>query len=190
MVPHGLALDRVKSRNVSGTQGIKRVNRVCHWRIIINIIKFSTLDNAFRILWLVHSILVISSYTLVWPYMVNDWSKLKMFSPESKIFLWIKLKKKKKLFCGKFGSMLTFKSTRNGKKCFLWWAYVCLTTRCYTTLHFHQVFFHFAQNFMLFSLVFCTPNFWSLRNLIKKLFHSHLLDMRLVIANAGSWNNC
>ena len=57
----------------------------------------------------------------------------------------------------------------------------------------------------LFSLVFRTSNFWSLRNLIKQLFHSRLLDMRLVIVNAAlramlaiyhlisnarSWNNC
>ena len=39
------------------------------------VIKFSTSDNAFRLLWLVHSILVISSYTLVWPYLVNDCTK-------------------------------------------------------------------------------------------------------------------
>ena len=57
----------------------------------------------------------------------------------------------------------------------------------------------------LFRSYFVLPNFWSLRNLIKQLFHSHLLDMRLVIANearstelaiyhlisnAHSWNNC
>ena len=36
------------------------------------IIKFSTSDNAFLAFWLVHSISVISSYTLVWPYMEND----------------------------------------------------------------------------------------------------------------------
>ena len=82
--------------------------------------------------------------------------------------------------------------------------YVYLTTRCYTTSHLHQVFFRF-RIFSLFSLVFRTSNFWSLRNLIKQLFHSRLLDMRLVIAkstlraslaaiyhlisNARSWNN-
>ena len=43
-------------------------------------------------------------------------AKLKMFSPESEIFLWIKPKKKKKLFCGKYGSMPMFRSTRKGKK--------------------------------------------------------------------------
>ena len=42
---------------------------------LTNIIKFSTWDNAILVLWLVQSISVISSYTLVWPYMVNDWSK-------------------------------------------------------------------------------------------------------------------
>ena len=44
-------------------------------------------------------------------------AKLKMFSPESEIFLSIKPKKKKKT-CGKFGSMPTFRSTQKGKKCF------------------------------------------------------------------------
>ena len=46
-----------------------------HNMYMILIIKFSTSDNAFRVLWLVHSILVISSYTLVWSYMVNDCTK-------------------------------------------------------------------------------------------------------------------
>ena len=47
-------------------------------------------------------------------------------------------------------------------------------------------FFDFARIFSLFSLVFRTSNFWSLRNLIKQLFHSRLLDMRLVI-DAPRW---
>ena len=33
-------------------------------------------------------------------------------------------------------------------------------------------------------LVILTSKFWSLRNLIKQLFQSGLLDMRLVIANS------
>ena len=56
-----------------------------------------------------------------------------------------------------------------------------------------------------FRSYFLLPNFWSWRNLIKQLFHSRLLDMRLVIANsalraslaiyhlisnARLWNNC
>ena len=43
-----------------------------------------------------------------------------------------------------------------------------------------KFFFDFAR---ILSLVFRTSNVWSLRNLIKQLFHSHLLDMRLVIVN-------
>ena len=131
-------------------------------------------------------------------------TKLKMLLPESKIFVWIEPKKKKKIFCRKFGSMPTLRSMRTGKKCFLRRAYVCLTTRCYTMSHL-QVFFRFCSVFLLFSLVFRTSKFWSLRNLIKQLFHSRLLDMRLVIvnsalhaslaiyhliSNARSWNNC
>ena len=48
-----------------------------------------------------------------------------------------------------------------------------------------KVFFDFARIFSLFSLVFLTSNFWSLRNLIKQLFHSRLLDIRLVKANSA-----
>ena len=76
--------------------------------IMIMIIKFSTSDNAFRVLWLVHSFSVISSYTLVWPYMANDCAKrcyTKLFSPESEISLWTK--QKKNVFCEKFGSIPT-----------------------------------------------------------------------------------
>ena len=87
--------------------------------------KFSTLDNAFRVLWL-----VIISYTLVWPYMVNDFSLNKA--------------KKEKKNCGKFGSMPTFRSTPKGKKCFLWWDYVCLIRRCYEHGTFIKFFFRFA----------------------------------------------
>jgi len=84
------------------------------------IIKFSTSDNAFHILWFVHSILVISSYTLVWPYVVNDCAKhclaKNIFAGKQNFSL--NKAKKKKLFCGKFRSMPTFRSTRKGKKCF------------------------------------------------------------------------
>ena len=69
---------------------------------------------------------------------------------------------------------------------------------------FIKFFFDFARIFSLFSLVFRTSNFWSLRNLIKQLFYLRLMDTRLVIANsalraslaiyylisnAHSWNN-
>ena len=97
-------------------------------------------------------------------HMVNDCSKLKMFSPESEIFLSIKPKKKK---TRKFGSTPTFRSTRKGKKCFLWWPYVCLITlRCYTTSHLHQVFFDFAQ---IFSLVFRTSKLLEIKEFNKTI---------------------
>ena len=88
---------------------------------ITDMIKFSTSDNAFRVLWLVLSILVISSSTLIWPCMVNDCAKLKMFSLRSEIFLWIKPKKKKKNFLVE--SLDRYRSTRKGKKSFLWWSF-------------------------------------------------------------------
>ena len=46
-------------------------------------------------------------------------------------------------------------------------------------------FFDFARIFSLFSLVFRSSKVLELRNLIKQLFHSRLLDMRLVIANSA-----
>ena len=72
----------------------------------------------------------------------------------------------------------------------------------------HKVLHNIDRIFIKFfsiSLIFRTSKFCSLRNLIKQLFHSRLLDMRLVIANsalraslaiyhlisnARSWNNC
>ena len=66
-------------------------------------------------------------------------------------------------------------------------------------------FFDFARISRFFRSYFVVTNFWRLINLIKQLFHSRLLDMRLVIANwalraslaiyhlisnARSWNNC
>ena len=40
-------------------------------------------------------------------------------------------------------------------------------------------FLDFARIFSLFSLIVRTSNFWSLRNLIKQLFHSRSLNIRL-----------
>ena len=131
-----------------------------------------------------------------------------MFSPESEIFLWIKPKnEKKKTFFWKFGSLPTFRSTREGNKHFFFVMSLSLSDHMVS----HNIasstsfFFDFARVFSLFSLVFRTSNFRSLRNLIKQLFHEGTLDMRLVIANsalrtslaiyhlmsnARSWNNC
>ena len=49
--------------------GKSRLGLTCNNIAISPFIKFSTSDNAFLAFWLVHSISVISSYTLVWPYM-------------------------------------------------------------------------------------------------------------------------
>ena len=68
------------------------------------VIKFSTSDNAFCVLWLVHSILVISSYTLVSPYMVNECAKrcwAKNVFPGKRYFSLNKAKKEKKNFLWK-----------------------------------------------------------------------------------------
>ena len=101
------------------------------------------------------------------------------------IFLWIRPKKEKKdFFLESLDQCRRLELRENARNVFLWLAYVCLTTRCYTTSHFHQVFFDFARIFSLFLVVFCTSRFWSLRNLIKQLFHWRLLDMKLVIANS------
>ena len=51
---------------------------------------------------------------------------------------------------------------------------------------FIKFIFYSSRIFSLLSLVFRTLNFWSLRNLkYIYIFHSRLLDMRLVIANVG-----
>ena len=116
-------------------------------------------------------------------------AKPKMFSTESEIFLWIKPRKEKKnFFCGKFGSMPTFRSTRKGKKCF------CDEPTCvwpqggYITSHLHHVFFDFARIFSYFKC------------LEFKEFNKTVIPFTLVgyetgyichlISNARSWNNC
>ena len=86
-------------------------------------------------------------------------AKLKKILPESEISLDIKQKKKR--FCGNFGSIPKLRSTRKGKK------YFCDE----------------PASVSLFSLVFHTSKLLEFKNLIKQLFHSRLLDMRLVIAN-------
>ena len=50
----------------------------------------------------------------------------------------------------------------------------------------HNIFFRFRSDFLaFFARISYFLNFWSLRNLIKQLFHSRLLDMRLVIAHSA-----
>ena len=149
--------------------------------------------------------------TLVWPYMVNGCAKrcqAKTFFAGKQNFSLNKAKKKKrKRFCGKFGSSPTFRNTRKGKKCFY---DEPLFLSHYKVLHnIASVlikFFRFLSHLLaFFARISYFLNFWSLRNLIKQSLHSRLLDMRLVIANsalraslaiyhlisnARSWNNC
>ena len=137
--------------------------------------------------------------------MVNNCATLKIFS--AKNFVWIKPKKRQKTFSWKVWINAGVQKYKKRQGMFF-----CDETRSVWPQgvtqhrsHFLQVFVDFAQIFSLFSLVFRTLNFWCLSNLMKQLFHSHLLDMRLVIANsalraslaichlisnAHSWNNC
>ena len=105
--------------------------------------------------------------------MVNDFAKLTMFSPGKRNFCLNKAKKeKKKRFCGKFGSMPTFRSMLKGKKCFFVMSLRLPDHKVLHNIDRISVFFDFARIFSLFSLILRTSNFWSLRNLIKQLFHS------------------
>ena len=76
-------------------------------------------------------------------------AKLKMFSPESEIFLWIK-PKKKNFSVESLDQCRRLKVREHARSVFLWRAYVCLTTWCYTTSHLHQVFFPFRSDFLAF----------------------------------------
>ena len=75
-------------------------------------------------------------------------AKLKIVFAGKRNFSLNKAKKEKKNFF--LESLDQCWSTGKGKKCFLWWAYICLTSRCYTTSHLHQVFFDFAWIFLAF----------------------------------------
>ena len=130
-------------------------------------------------------------------------AKLKTFTPESKISLGIK--PKKNVFVESldhFRSLEIREKVRN---------VIVMSLRLSDHELLHNIassstFFSISLGFSLFfRSYFVLPNFWSLRNLIKQLFHSRLLDMRVVIANsalraslaihhlisnARSWNNC
>ena len=80
--------------------------------------------------------------------------------------------------------MPTFRSTRKGKKCFFVMSLRLSDHKALQNIaSSSSFFFDFARIFSLFAPVFRISNFWSLRNLIKQLFHSRLLDTRLVIGN-------
>ena len=134
-------------------------------------------------------------------------AKLKMFSSECQISLWIKPKRRKKTFSveslDQFRRLEVREKARN---------VFVMSLRLSDNKVLHNIasvlikFFSISLGFArFFRSYFVLPNFWSWRNLIKQLFHSRLLDMRLVIANsalrpslaiyhlisnARLWNNC
>ena len=89
--------------------------------------------------------------------------------------------------------MPTLRSTQKGKKCFLWWVSTSVWPQGVTQHHiFIKFFFDFAR---IFSLIFRTSNFWSLRNLIKMRLVIAISALRAslaiyhLISNKREWNN-
>ena len=130
-------------------------------------------------------------------------AKLKTFTPESEISFGIK--QKKNVFVESLDHFRSLEIREKVRNVFV----MSLRLSDHEVLHnivSSSTFFDFALGFSLFfRSYFVLPNFWSLRNLINQLFHSRLLDMRVVIANsalraslaiyhlisnARSWNNC
>ena len=111
--------------------------------IIIIIIKFSTSDNAFRVLWLVHSILVISSYTLVWPYMVNDCAKCcktkNVFTGKRNFSLNKAKKEKKNFFVESLDQCWRLEVREKARNVFCDEPMSVWPQGSYTTSHLHQV---------------------------------------------------
>ena len=164
----------------------------------IHVIKFSTSDDAFRVLWLVHSISVISLYTLVWPYMVNDCTKrcyTKSFFTGKQNFSLntCKAKSEKKLWKKKkrnFGWIPTFRSTRKGKKCFCDEPISVWPQGITQRLIFIKFFSILLWVSLFFSLVFRTSKFLELNEFNKTIIpiplvryetgYSHLGATRLI----------
>ena len=101
-----------------------------------------------------------------------------MFLWESKIFLWIKPKKKNK--CRR---LEVHEKARN---VFLWWAYICLTTRCYTTSHLHQVFFRFRSHFLAFFALTLYFKFWGFKEFNKTIIPFMLVGYETGYSQLGA----
>ena len=99
-------------------------------------------------------------------------AKLKMFSRESEIFLWIKPKKKKKtFFVESFDQCWRLEVREKARNVFLWWAYVHLTTRCYTTsIASSSSFFQFRSDFLAFFAHISDFKFLVLKEFNKTIF--------------------
>ena len=157
--------------------------RMLRYMQLIIIIKFLTTDNAFRPLWLVYSILVISSYTLVWPYTVNDcakcWYKAKnVFAGKRNFSLNKPKKEKKNFFVESLDKCRRLEVRQKARNVFCdeptsVWPQGVTQHRTFIKLGFSRFF---RSYFYLKILEFKE---------LKQLFHSRLLDMRLVIANSA-----
>ena len=116
-------------------------------------------------------------------------------------------KDKKNFFCGKFGSIPMFRSTRKGKKSFCdepasVWQQGITQHRISS----HQVFFDFARICSLFPLVFRTSKFLELKEFNKTIIAFALVGYETgyiansalraslaiyhLIYNARLWNKC
>ena len=103
-------------------------------------------------------------------------AKLKMFWPESEIFLSIRPKEKKILFCGKFGSMRTSRSTRKGKKCFF---VMSQSLSDHKVLHnIDRIFIEFLSIALRFSRFF--RSYFGLQILVLKEFNKTIIPFALV----------
>ena len=121
--------------------------------------------------------------------MVNNCTKRcygkNVFAGKRKFSLNKAKKEKKKLFCRKSGSMPTFRSTRKGKKCVFVTSLRLSDHKVVITQHriLINFFFDFAR---IFSLVFRTSNFWSLRNLIKTIIPFALVEHETGYSQLGA----
>ena len=100
-------------------------------------------------------------------------AKLKMFSLESEIFFGIKpKKKKKKLFCGKFGSMPTFRSKRKGKKCFFLMSLRLSDHKVLHNIASSSRFFLFRSDFLAFFARISYFRFLEFKEFNKTIIHA------------------
>jgi len=107
-------------------------------------------------------------------------AKLKMFSPESKIFPRLKQKKKKN-FCGKFESISTFRRTQKGKKCFFF--VIILRLSDHEVLHNIASSSNFLSMPLGFSPFFCS--YFVLQILEFEEFNKTIIPFALVGYKTG-----
>ena len=110
-------------------------------------------------------------------------------------------KEKKKLFCGKFGSMPTFRGTRKGTKCFFVTSLRLSDQKVLHNIASSSTFFRFCSDFSFFARISY------FKFLEFKEFNKTIIPVALVgyetgyrlraslaiyhlISNVCSWNNC